>query len=243
MQAVETSITPDLDGAFGQDARLRVVIAEDSYFLREVLTMTLGSVVSLSIVAVCTNGKELMTAVETLQPDVVLTDIRMPPSGDDEGIRVATELRETHPEIGVVVLSQYAEPSYALGLLEEGTGGRAYLLKERIRDRGELIRALEAVAHGGSVIDPAIVDALIQARFKATHSRLAELTPRERELLAEIAVGKSNGAIADSLVLTKRAVEKHVNSIFSKLGLSGADDVSCRVKAALIYLSEMSPEH
>jgi len=211
--------------------------------IREFLTTALSDAPGVELVAVCTNGKELMTAVETLQPDVVLTDIRMPPSGDDEGIRVATELRETHPEIGVVVLSQYAEPSYALGLLEEGTGGRAYLLKERIRDRGELIRALEAVAHGGSVIDPAIVDALIQARFKATHSRLAELTPRERELLAEIAVGKSNGAIADSLVLTKRAVEKHVNSIFSKLGLSGADDVSCRVKAALIYLSEMSPEH
>jgi len=214
-------------------------MAEESYFIREVLTMTRGSVLSSAVGAVCTNGEELMTASETVHPDVVLTDIRMPPSGDDEGIRIAQRLRTTHPEIGVVVLSQYAEPAYALGLLEEGTGGRAYLLKERIRDRGELIRALEAVAQGGSVIDPAIVDALIQARFKATHSRLAELTTRERELLAEIAKGKSNGAIADTLVLTKRAVEKHVNSIFSKLGLTGADDVSCRVKAALIYLSEM----
>ncbi len=239
MPAIHAAPSPDPAGAFGEDARLRVVIAEDSYFLREVLTMTLGSVLSLSIVAVCTNGKELMTAIETVHPDVVLTDIRMPPSGEDEGIRAAMELRETHPEIGVVVLSQYAEPAYALGLLGEGTGGRAYLLKERIRDRGELIRALEAVANGGSVIDPAIVDALIQTRFRAAHSRLAELTPRERELLAEIAVGKSNGAIAESLVLTKRAVEKHVNSIFAKLGLTGADDVSCRVKAALIYLSEM----
>lgn len=233
---------PERNDSFGADAQLRVVIAEDSYLIREVLTMTLGSVPSVTIVAVCANGKELLTAIDTWHPDVILTDIRMPPSGADEGIRVAAQLRETHPDIGVVVLSQYAEPAYALGLLSQGTGGRAYLLKERIRDRAELIRAIEAVARGGSVIDPGIVDALIEARFKATHSRLAQLTPRERELLAEIAMGKSNGAIAESLVLTKRAVEKHVNSIFAKLDLTESEDVSRRVKAALIYLSEVGQD-
>jgi DNA-binding NarL/FixJ family response regulator len=219
-----------------------VIIADDSYLIREVLTTTLGAAPSVTIVAVCTNAKELLMAVDTWQPDAVLTDIRMPPSSTDEGIRVAAQLRETHPDVGVVVLSQYAEPAYALGLLSDGTGGRAYLLKERIRDRAELIRAIEAVVHGGSVVDPGIVDALIETRFKAAHSRLAELTPRERELLAEIAKGKSNAAIAESLVLTKRAVEKHVNSIFAKLDLPESQDVSRRVKAALIYLSELGQD-
>jgi DNA-binding NarL/FixJ family response regulator len=242
VEPTDMSRSPELTDSLGTNAQLRVVIAEDSYLIREVLTMTLGSVPSVTIVAVCANGKELLTAIETWHPDVILTDIRMPPSGADEGIRVAAQLRETHPEIGVVVLSQYAEPAYALGLLSQGTGGRAYLLKERIRDRAELIRAIEAVARGGSVIDPGIVDALIEARFKAAHSRLAQLTPRERELLAEIAVGKSNGAIAESLVLTKRAVEKHVNSIFAKLDLTETEDVSRRVKAALIYLSEVGQD-
>jgi DNA-binding NarL/FixJ family response regulator len=162
----------------------------------------------------------------------------MPPSGADEGIRIAARLRETNPEIGVVVLSQYAEPSYALALLEKGTGRRAYLLKERVRNKRDLIGAILAVASGGSVIDPLIVDVLIEARSRAAHSRLSELTPREREVLAEIAAGKSNGAIAESLVLTKRAVEKHVNSIFSKLNLPETQDASRRVKAALIFLSE-----
>ena len=242
MQPTDMSGSDERHGASGADAQLRVIIAEDSYLIREVLTMTLGTVSSVTIVAVCANGKELLAAVDTWRPDVIVTDIRMPPSGTDEGIRVAAQLRETHPDVGVVVLSQYAEPAYALGLLSQGTGGRAYLLKERIRDRAELIRAIEAVAHGGSVIDPGIVDALIEARFKAAHSRLAELTPRERELLAEIAKGNSNGAIAESLVLTKRAVEKHVNSIFAKLDLPETQDVSRRVKAALIYLSEVGQE-
>src|SRR5207302_196329 len=155
-----------------------------------------------------------------------------------EGTRIAARLRDTHPHIGVVVLSQYAEPAYALSLLEQGTGGRAYLLKERIRDKDELLGAIEAVSKGGSVIDPIIVDVLIASRARAAKSRLAQLTPRERELLAEIAAGKSNGAIAESLVLTKRAVEKHVNSIFSKLDLPENLDVSRRVQATLIFLAE-----
>jgi DNA-binding NarL/FixJ family response regulator len=192
----------------------------------------------VKLLAVCRNCEELHTAIDCWSPEVVLTDIRMPATEADDGIRVAIRLRETHPEIGVVVLSQYAEPSYALALLETGTGGRAYLLKERIRGREELIAAIEKVATGGSVIDPAIVDVLIEARSRAAHSRLAELTPRERELLAEIAAGNSNGAIARSHVLTKRAVEKHVNSIFAKLGLPETPDVSRRVKATLIFLTE-----
>jgi DNA-binding NarL/FixJ family response regulator len=166
----------------------------------------------------------------------------MPPSGAEEGVRIATELRDSDPDIGVIVLSQYAEPGYALSLLDRGTGRRGYLLKERIRDREEIIRAIQTVAQGGAVIDPLIVDVLIQARAKVAHSKLSQLTPRERQLLAEIAAGKSNGAIARSLYLTKRAVEKHVNSIFSKLDMPESQDVSRRVKATLIYLSEQEAD-
>ena len=221
-----------------QSGRTRVVVAEDSYVIREFLTATLSAAADVELVAVCTNGKELRTAIDTWDPEVVLTDIRMPPSGTDEGVRIASALRDTRPDIGVVVLSQYAEPAYALTLLEHGSGGRAYLLKERIRDKEQLLDAIKAVARGGSVIDPLIVDVLIEARSRSARSKLAELTPRERELLAEIAAGKSNSAIAESLVLTKRAVEKHINAIFSKLNLPETQDVSRRVKATLIYLSE-----
>jgi DNA-binding NarL/FixJ family response regulator len=219
-------------------APVRVVIADDSYVIREFLTATLSAAPEIELLAVCTNGKELQHAIEISDPQVVLTDIRMPPSGAEEGVRIASRLRETRPDVGVVVLSLYAEPAYALGVLDQGTGGRAYLLKERVRDKDELIGAIKAVARGGSMIDPMIVDVLIEARSRAARSRLAQLTPRERELLAEIASGKSNGAIAESLVLTKRAVEKHVNSIFAKLDLPETQDVSRRVKATLIFLSE-----
>jgi DNA-binding NarL/FixJ family response regulator len=240
---MSASAKQDLDSERSADggeatAPVRVVVAEDSYVIREFLTMALGAAPEVELVAVCSNGNELQTAIENWNPDVVLTDIRMPPSGPGEGVRAAARLRETRPDVGVVVLTQYAEPAYAISLLEEGTGGRAYLLKERIRNRSELIGAIQAVATGGSVIDPMIVDVLIEARSRAAKSRLSELTPRERELLAEIAAGKSNGAIAESLVLTKRAVEKHVNSIFAKLGLPETQDVSRRVKATLIFLSE-----
>jgi DNA-binding NarL/FixJ family response regulator len=223
----------------GQDqVPIRVVAAEDSYVIREFLTSTLDAAPEVDLVAICSDRNELDHAIESLHPDVLITDIRMPPSGGDEGIAVAARLRETDPSVGVVVLSQYAEPEYAVALFEAGSARRAYLLKERIRSRKDLIGAVEAVARGGSVIDPRIVEVLIQARARADHSPLAELTPRELELLGQIATGKSNGAIAESLVLTKRAVEKHVNSIFSKLGLPEDQDVSRRVKATLIYLSE-----
>lgn len=221
---------------------IRVIAAEDSFVVREFLSAALQHAPRLQLVAVCADRTELDRAIETARPDVVVTDIRMPPSGADEGIRVASRLRESNPEVGVVVLSQYADPTYALALLESGSGRRAYLLKERIRNRKELVAAIEAVADGGSVIDPKIVDMLIEARYRRERSPLAALTPRERELLAEIAAGKSNGAIAESLFLTKRAVEKHVNSIFSKLALPEDQDVSRRVKATLIYLSDADAE-
>jgi DNA-binding NarL/FixJ family response regulator len=219
---------------------IRVIIAEDSYVIREYLTATLSAAPEIELVAVCTNGQELASAISIWPSEVILTDIRMPPSGAEEGIRVATQLRASHPDVGVVVLSQYAEPSYALALLDESSSRRGYLLKERIRDRGELIRAIETVARGGSVLDPTIVDVLIEARTREAKSKLSQLTARELQLLAEIATGESNRAIADSLGLTKRAVEKHVNSIFSKLNLPQTADVSRRVKATLIYLAEES---
>jgi DNA-binding NarL/FixJ family response regulator len=217
---------------------IRVVLADDSYLVREAITHVLGSEPGVELVATVADGEALLAAVEAERPDVVLTDIRMPPSGDDEGIAVANRLRETHPEIGVVVISQYADPRYGLALLEGGSDRRAYLLKERLHDRAQLVAALEAVVDGGSIVDPKVVEALIASRVRAADSPLAELTQRELEILGEIAKGRSNQAIAEHLVLTKRAVEKHINAIFLKLGLSQAQDVSRRVKAALIYLSQ-----
>src|SRR3954451_2724007 len=217
---------------------IRLVVAEDSVIVREGLLQLLAASAPIEVVASCASLPELHDAVESERPDVVLTDIRMPPTHTDEGIRLAAELRERHPEVGVVVLSQFAEPEYVLTLLEAGSDRRGYLLKERVRNRGALVAAIDSVARGGSVIDPKIVEVLVEERARAARSPLTELTEREREVLAEIATGKSNSAIAESLVLTKRAVEKHINAIFMKLGLAVSDDVSKRVKATLIYLAE-----
>jgi DNA-binding NarL/FixJ family response regulator len=217
---------------------VRVVLAEDSLLVREGLQQLLDGASGVEVVAACADLVSLLETIERERPDVVLTDIRMPPTNTDEGVRVAARLRETHPEMGVVVLSQYDEPAYVLKLLETGSDRRAYLLKERIHDRGQLSTAIHTVAGGGSVIDPKIVEVLVAARARADDSPLLELTPREREVLAEIAEGKSNAAIAASLVLTKHAVEKHINAIFSKLGLADAGDVSKRVKAALLFLAD-----
>jgi DNA-binding NarL/FixJ family response regulator len=217
---------------------IRVVLAEDSLLVREGLQQLLEGASEIEVVASCTDLESLLVAIERERPDVVLTDIRMPPSNTDEGVRVAARLRETDPEVGVVVLSQYDEPAYVLKLLETGSDRRAYLLKERVHDRGQLSAAIHTVARGGSIIDPKIVEVLVAARARVENSPLLTLTAREREVLAEIAEGKSNAAIAGSLVLTKRAVEKHINSIFMKLGLADADDVSKRVKAALLFLSD-----
>jgi DNA-binding NarL/FixJ family response regulator len=223
---------------------LRVAVAEDSYIVREGLEQLLAAEDGIELLASCADMTSLLAAVDADPPDVVLTDIRMPPDGDDAGIQIASRLRETHPEIGVVVLSQYSEPGFVLRLLDSGSEGRAYLLKERIADRAELTRAIEAVAEGGSVIDPKIVEVLVQARSRAESSPLAEMTPRELDVLAAVAEGKSNTAIAEDLVLTKRAIEKHINAIFLKLGLTYSEDVeqiSKRVKAALIFLGESEP--
>jgi DNA-binding NarL/FixJ family response regulator len=217
---------------------IRVALADDSLIVREGIEQLLDSQPDVEVVATCADPRELTEAIQTARPEVVLTDIRMPPSNTDEGIQIAHQLRETHPDVGVVVLSQFADPTYALALLDGGSDGRAYLLKERVRDRGQLMAAIKAVAQGGSVIDPKIVEGLVAARAQAERSPLSELTQREREVLAEIAQGKSNTAIAESLVLTKRAVEKHINSIFLKLNLSDAEDVSKRVKATLMFLAE-----
>jgi DNA-binding NarL/FixJ family response regulator len=219
---------------------IRVVLAEDSLIVREGVRQLLAADEEIEVVAAVGDMTSVHEACVRDRPDVVVTDIRMPPTKSDEGIRLATELRDLHPEVGVVVLSQYSDPAYALALLDGGSDGRAYLLKHRVHNRAELTAAIKAVAAKGSVIDSHIVDALVSARAQSAHSPLSELTAREREVLAEIAQGKSNAAIAESLFLTKRAVEKHINAIFVKLGLAHADDVtvSKRVKATLMLLAE-----
>jgi DNA-binding NarL/FixJ family response regulator len=237
--AADVSAVPEGQRALGQ-AVIRVVLADDSYLVREAIAHVLDTEPGFDLVASCEDGDALVAAVDAERPDVVLTDIRMPPSGDDEGIAVANRLRETHPGIGVVVVSQYANPRYGVALLEGGSERRAYLLKERLHDRTQLVGALTTVAAGGSVVDSKVVEALIFAQIRDESSPLVELTPRELEILSEIAQGKSNQAIADQLVLSKRAVEKHINAIFLKLDLTRDEDVSRRVKAALIYLSQRS---
>ncbi len=192
----------------------------------------------IEVVAAVRDLDSLHATCELERPDIVVTDIRMPPTLTDEGIRIAAEMRATHPDVGVVVLSQYSDPMYALALLEHGSDRRAYLLKERVHNRAELTAAIRAVADNGSMIDARVVDALVLARGAATHSPINELTAREREVLLEIAQGRSNGAIAESLFLTKRAVEKHINAIFLKLGLVDAEDVSKRVQATLMLRAE-----
>lgn len=219
----------------------RVVVADDSSIIRSALEHVLAGSPSIEVVRLCGNHDEVLRAVDEEAPDVVVTDIRMPPSLTDEGIQVAARLRTTHPAVGVVVLSQYAEPRYGLALLESGANGRAYLLKERVQSRGQLVAAVKTVAGGGSVVDSILVTRMIAERRRIERSPLAELTAREAEILALVARGCSNQAIADQLVVTKRAVEKHVHAIFLKLGIAHEQDISQRVKAALIHLAEQDP--
>jgi DNA-binding NarL/FixJ family response regulator len=216
---------------------IRVVLAEDSFLAREAIEGVLRLTEEIELVAACSDLDSLWAAIDEHLPDVVVTDIRMPPDNSDEGIRLAAELRSKHPEIGVVVLSQHAEPLYATVLFEEGSERRAYVLKESVKDRAELARALKTVADGGSVVDPIVVEQLVEARRRRDDAHLDALTPRELEILALIAEGQSNAAIAEKLVVTKRAVERHINSIFLKLDLRDAEDVSRRVMAALRYLA------
>lgn len=216
---------------------IRLVLAEDNYLLREGVSRLIESRPELELLAACDDYDSLVEAIETHRPDVVLTDIRMPPTGTNEGIRAAEHLRRTLPEAGVVVLSQYADPQYALQFLEHGSQGRGYLLKERVSDIDQLLAAIQEVARGGSVIDPSVIDALVAARSRSP-SPMRDLTVREAEVLSEMAQGKNNAAIATALVLSDRAVEKHINSLFSKLGLSEERDVSRRVKAVLLFLAD-----
>ncbi len=215
---------------------IRVVLAEDNFLAREGITTVVGGIADIELVETSSDLETLRDAVARVQPDVVLTDIRMPPTNTDEGIRFAGELRSSHPEMGVVVLSQHAEPRYAMALFEHGSDRRAYLLKERVKDQGELSRVLHGVAAGGSFVDARIVDRLLAARGQRD-SELAKLTPRELEILSLIAEGRSNGAIAAKLSIKRRAVERHINAIFLKLDLGDPEDVNRRVKATLLYLS------
>ena len=219
-------------------AALRVVLAEDNLLVREGIVSLIEADDGLELVGACADYDSLLETVADVSPDVVLTDIRMPPTGTDEGIRAAEQMRETHPDIGVVVLSQHDEAEYALALLDKGSQGRAYLLKERVSDFRQIASALREVAAGGSVIDPKVVEALVLSRSRSDSSPLAHLTQRETEVLSEMAQGKTNAAIATALFLTERGVEKHINSIFSKLGFTAGPDVHRRVKAVLLFLSE-----
>ncbi len=215
---------------------VRVGVADDSFLIREALARLLGDADEIDLVAVCEDGEELAAAIDTCHPEVVLVDIRMPPTMTDEGIRLAATLRRTHPEVGVVAMSAHSDPAYALALLEDGSEGRAYLLKDRLRSRAQLLATIETVARGGSVIDPKVVEALIHERSRPVGSPLDALTPREREILVEMARGASNAAIAETLGLTKRAVEKHINAVFAKLDLPLSGDISRRVRAVLLFL-------
>ena len=222
---------------------IRVVVGEDNALLRDGLVRLISSVADFELAGSCGSYDELSALIATAAPDVVVTDIRMPPTGTDEGIRIATELRTSHPDMGVVVLSQFASPAYALALLAEGSHRRGYLLKDRVADVDDLVAAIRQVAAGGAVIDPQVVEQIVGGSIRRARSPLEHLTKREREILSEMAQGKSNAAVAATLVLSERAVEKHINSIFSKLHLTEERDVNRRVTAVLIYLTEGDADH
>src|SRR5918994_448752 len=238
-----TASAPDLElrrsTAYPRQAiSIRLVLADDHYLVREGLRRLLETRADLEVVAVCGDLDALLAAVAAERPDVIVTDIRMTPGHADEGIQAAESLRLTNPEIGVVVLSQYANPSYALRLLDGGSGRRAYLLKERVTELEQLEGAVRAVADGGSVIDPKVVEALVAEKARGEESPLTQLTPRERDVLRAMAEGQNNAAIAQGLFLTERSVEKVIHSIFLKLGLTWEAAVHKRVKAVILYLAE-----
>jgi DNA-binding NarL/FixJ family response regulator len=216
---------------------IRAILGEDDYLAREGITSALETLADVELVDAFADAESLARAVEELRPDVVVTDIRMPPTHSDEGIRLAAELRESHPAVGVVVLSQFADPVYAMALFASGSAGRGYLLKERVRNPDDLGRALREVVSGGSVVDARIVESLVAAERRRQSTRLNDLTARELEILSLLAQGWSNTAIADKLVITRRAVEGHIGSIFTRLDLGASTEVSRRVKAALMYLA------
>ena len=219
---------------------IRVLIADDNLLVREGVRALLGELDDIAVIGLAATHDELLDAVAAGDPDVVVTDICMPPTNTDEGIRAALAIRQSHPKAGVVVLSQYDEPAHAIALLQDGVAGRAYLLKERIAQPGQLAEAIRAVAAGGSVIDPRIVESMLWARSRPDSSRLRHLTGREREVLGEMATGANNATIAERLFVTVRAVERHINSIFAKLGLSEESEGHRRVRAVLLYLADRS---
>jgi DNA-binding NarL/FixJ family response regulator len=216
---------------------ISVVLAEDNVLVREGMLAVLAGAGDIEVRAACVDGDGLRRAVAEHAPDVVVTDIRMPPGQSDEGIRIAQELRRDHPRVGVVVVSSANLPEYAIDLLDGGSQGRAYLLKERLAQPGELAQAVRAVAAGGSVIDPAVVESLIRAQGRPASSPVSRLSPRELEVLEQMALGHTNAVIADQLFLTVRGVERHINSVFAKLDLSEDDQSHHRVRAVLLYLS------
>ena len=222
---------------------IRLVLAEDHYLVREGVRHLIEAQPGLEIAAVCGDLDSLFEAVHRESPDVVVTDIRMPPSHSDEGIQAARRLRETNPSLGVVVLSQYANPSYALALLDTGSAGRAYVLKEHVHDLDQLVAAIRAVAEGGSLIDPKVVEGLVADRARPATSPLSQLTTRERDVLRKMAEGKNNASIAEDLVVTERSVEKVIHSIFMKLELTWEPAVHKRVKAVILYLAEGDRGH
>ena len=215
---------------------LRVVIAEDHYLVREGTRRLLEDSGAVEIVAAVGTAADLLDAVRRLAPDAVITDIRMPPGHHMEGIEAAHAIRAAHPSVGVVVLSQHDDSVYAFELLKDGASGLAYLLKDRVGELDELLRALREVVLGRSVIDAQIVEGLVVRRARRMASSLERLTPREHEVLREMASGRTNAGIAESLVLSESAVEKHVNAIFAKLGLSAEHQVHRRVAAVLAFL-------
>lgn len=222
---------------------VRVAVAEDNALLRDGLTRLIKATDGFELVGQAMSYDELISLADDHEPDVIVTDIRMPPTGTDEGIRAAVSLRNSHPEIGVIVLSQYVSPDYALALLANGSDRRGYLLKDRVADVDDLVDAIRVVAGGGAVIDPKVVEQLVASSASAEKSPIDFLTPREREVLGEIAQGKSNAAVAAALVLSERAVEKHINSIFSKLSLTEERDINRRVTAVLMYLTGGDADH
>lgn len=218
--------------------RIRVVIADDNYIVREGTRHLLEDTAAVDVTATVGNATELQQAVDHLAPDAVIVDIRMPPGHTMEGIEAAHELRARHPGVGVVVLSGHADPAYAMELFKNGTAGLAYLLKDRVGDSEELLRALRVTMDGGSVIDPTVVEGLVARRSRSRQSPLTLLTTRERQVLAAMAAGRTNAAIAASLFLSESAVSKHINAIFSKLGLTSESQTHRRVAAVLAYLAD-----
>ncbi len=219
---------------------LRVVFADDNYLVREGVSALLAEAEGVDLVDVVANPELLLRSVAGNSPDAVLTDIRMPPTHTNEGIVVAKQIRAQHPSVGVVVLSQYVEEDYAFDLLADGVAGMGYLLKERVSDLAELIRGLHEVARGGSVLDPLVVEALLARR--ASDGPLRGLTEREREVLQVMATGRNNASIAKTLFMSDRAVEKHIGSVFQKLGLVEEHETNRRVMAVLAYV-EASGSH